>query len=59
MRALKNTNKIDAGDPNTMRYEKECRAHLTANGKEKPKEKRPGKLSERQRSDHSSGKIYE
>lgn len=39
LRALKNAKKIDAGDPNTMRYEKECRAHLTANGKVKPKEK--------------------
>ena len=39
LRALKNAKKIDAGDPNTMRYEKECREHLTANGKVKPKEK--------------------
>ncbi len=39
LRALKNAEKIDAGDANTMRYKKECRLHLKANGKMKPKEK--------------------
>ncbi len=39
LRALRNAEKIDAGDANTMRYKKECKEHLTANGKVKPKEK--------------------
>lgn len=39
LRALKNAEKIDAGDANTMRYKKECRLHLKANGKVKTKEK--------------------
>lgn len=39
LRALKNAEKIDVGDANTMRYKKECREHLKANGKVKTKEK--------------------
>lgn len=39
LRALKNAEKIDVGDANTMRYKKECHEHLKANGKVKTKEK--------------------
>lgn len=39
MRALRNAEKIDAGDANTMRYKKECREHLQSNGKRRAKDK--------------------
>lgn len=38
LRALKHAEKVDANNTNTMRYKKECREHLRANGKLKQKE---------------------